>query len=522
MRARPGAGAAARRGLALALAGVVAAGLCGSGACASDAGSSAHTRAASTRPWPAEEQQASLRRTLEATEQVLAMGDHHLLRGGTGGADASTGIAAISGGRRVAKAGAQDAGGGDMAAGAADRREQANVKNGLSGMVMPVVMVLVFLFFITLMKECARMMWRRALLRTMSKLKANQEVFVLGGNEYPQGVLPMLESGRWSIKWQDGHRERYTSLTLRVDPASGTFMGTGRDSAGECVLEGVFHMRRDRIAWTQVYSVRRHQMQMEVWGFLRRDGERGPVVGRGQFQTSDAIGSRGSFVLRPVLVESIIAQIMQRINMRPPPPDRPPVPLLPLPPDCAETMDMTCAICLDENRAPTPPGDEEASAPGPESHDSGAESSGMLACGHAFHKTCIEKWLREHDQCPTCKQVLPRFVVRVRACAVCVRAPRACARAVPFVHPCVCMRTRACTNLRACGHVAVHTRASLPSLHGASTDTRALSPALALLPSLSCTPSRSLLTRTHRWFAWAHPRRAQRAATRRATRRRTA
>jgi len=422
--ARPGAAAGARRGLALALAGMVAAGLCGPGACAGVAGSSAHRGVASARRWPAMEQQASLQRTLAATEQVLAKGDHHLLRGGAGGG----------------------------VAGAADRREQANVKNGLSGMVMPVVMVLVFLFIITLMKECARMMWRRALMRTMNKLKANQEVFVLGGNEFPPGEVPMLESGRWSIKWQDGHRERYTSLTLRVDPVTGTFMGTGRDSAGECVLEGVFHLRRDRIAWTQVYSARRHQMQMEAWGFLRRDGERGPVVGRGQFQTSDAIGSRGSFVLRPVLVESIIAQIMQRINLRPPPPsDRPPVPLRALPPDCAETMDMTCAICLDENRAPTPPpapGDEEAGQPAPESHESGAEPSGMLACGHAFHKACIEKWLREHDECPTCKQVLPRVVVRVYA-------PRACVCAALLVCPCVCMRTCTCTDVRACGRVAV-------------------------------------------------------------------
>ena len=57
-------------------------------------------------------------------------------------------------------------------------------------------------------------------------------------------------------------------------------------------------------------------------------------------------------MLRPVLVESIISQIMDRIHLRPRPPDRPPVKLQPLPADCEENMDMTCAICLEENTAP--------------------------------------------------------------------------------------------------------------------------------------------------------------------------
>ena len=171
------------------------------------------------------------------------------------------------------------------------------------------------------------MLWRRALLRTIHKLRVNQECFVMGGTEYAEGEAPILESGRWSIKWQDGVRERYTSLTLRVDPVTGTFCGTGRDTSGECVVEGCFKPRQDRIAWTQTYSVRRQQMHLEAWGFLRCEGEGGPVVGRGQYQTSDALGSRGVFLLRPVLVQSIINQIMDRIHSRPPRSIRAPVPL---------------------------------------------------------------------------------------------------------------------------------------------------------------------------------------------------
>ena len=69
---------------------------------------------------------------------------------------------------------AGDGGDYEEAGAAAHRRDQAEVRNGLSGMVVPVVMVLMFLLIITLMKECARIMWRRSLLRTMEKLKANQ------------------------------------------------------------------------------------------------------------------------------------------------------------------------------------------------------------------------------------------------------------------------------------------------------------------------------------------------------------
>jgi len=86
----------------------------------------------------------------------------------------------------------------------------------------------------------------------------------MGGSEFAVGDAPVLESGRWNIKWQDGHRERYTSLTLRVDPSNGSICGTGRDSSGDCMIEGVFDAHRDRIAWTQSYNLRRTTMHVEV------------------------------------------------------------------------------------------------------------------------------------------------------------------------------------------------------------------------------------------------------------------
>ena len=73
---------------------------------------------------------------------------------------------------------------------------------------------------------------------------------------------------------------------------------------------------------------------------------------------------------------------------------RVPVELQPLPVHCEKTMDMTCAICLEDN---TPPGAVCEAA------EDQKLSSGMLACGHAFHEECIQKWLLHHDDCPTCK-----------------------------------------------------------------------------------------------------------------------
>jgi len=143
-----------------------------------------------------------------------------------------------------------------------------------------------------------------------------------------------------------------------------------------------------------------HFRIVQAWGFLRRDGEMGPVVGRGQYQTNDELGSRGTFVLRPVLVESIITQIMGRMHVQPARPQRAPVELKPLPADCVATMDMTCTICLDDN---IPPSDCDSSC---NISERTGNSSGMLACGHAFHTECIQTWLNNHDDCPTCKHLV--------------------------------------------------------------------------------------------------------------------
>ena len=63
-------------------------------------------------------------------------------------------------------------------------------------------------------------------------------------------------------------------------------------------------------------SGRHQQIKVEAWGFLHRDEILVAVAGQGHYLTSDANGSRGTFVMRPVFVESIFVQMLDRINLQ--------------------------------------------------------------------------------------------------------------------------------------------------------------------------------------------------------------
>jgi hypothetical protein len=49
-----------------------------------------------------------------------------------------------------------------------------------------------------------------------------------------------------------------------------------------------------------------------------------------------------------------------------------------------ESLGVTCAVCL-------------------ESHEIGQRVVG-LPCGHDFHGSCVERWLRRRDCCPVCRR----------------------------------------------------------------------------------------------------------------------
>jgi len=34
------------------------------------------------------------------------------------------------------------------------------------------------------------------------------------------------------------------------------------------------------------------------------------------------------------------------------------------------------------------------------------EKATLLPCGHLYDKDCIEKWLKQHNQCPICRKEL--------------------------------------------------------------------------------------------------------------------
>uniref|UniRef100_A0A7S0HR94 RING-type domain-containing protein n=1 Tax=Hanusia phi TaxID=3032 RepID=A0A7S0HR94_9CRYP len=256
---------------------------------------------------------------------------------------------------------------------------QTTASNTVGGMIFPIIIALVCLICVTLIREFARIMWRRALMRSMEEVKANQMNWVLSGAPVSEDMQPIFESGRWGMRWRDGRQERFTRLNLRADRNGGYIRGTGQDCIGESLIEGRFDPSRDRIAWTQMYQLRRGIIHMEIWGeFGREDG--GQLVARGNYQSTDSFGARGFFVLRPVLVESMINLIIRsdRIDVLPP------VDLLPVSSNQeGETHDMTCAVCLEESNCTT---------------------GGALPCHHIFHRECINKWLERHNDCPTCKQ----------------------------------------------------------------------------------------------------------------------
>ncbi|OWM81162.1 RING-H2 finger protein ATL80-like [Punica granatum] len=64
-----------------------------------------------------------------------------------------------------------------------------------------------------------------------------------------------------------------------------------------------------------------------------------------------------------------------------------------------------CAICLGELAV----GDEIRVLP---------------QCGHAFHVTCVDTWLRSHSSCPSCRQILAAPAA-ARRCEKCGSVPAA-------------------------------------------------------------------------------------------------
>ncbi|KAA0150307.1 hypothetical protein FNF29_05319 [Cafeteria roenbergensis] len=76
------------------------------------------------------------------------------------------------------------------------------------------------------------------------------------------------------------------------------------------------------------------------------------------------------------------------------------------------------------------PGGAVLSCPVCQDDFAAGESACKLSCKHFFHKECLEPWLKDHNTCPTCREVIPETVTGAfadgdRAGAVAPPAPSA-------------------------------------------------------------------------------------------------
>mmetsp|Transcript_2575 Transcript_2575/g.5728 ORF Transcript_2575/g.5728 Transcript_2575/m.5728 type:complete len:362 (-) Transcript_2575:443-1528(-) len=284
--------------------------------------------------------------------------------------------------------------------------------HGVSAMAMPIVIVVIFLLFFSVVRELLRCAWHRRVFHKLEEIKRGQEDFVSAGAQV-ENPMQRLTNGRWSVLWLDGRQERVSRLTLELTPerdleegevatSVGLVRGHGLDSLGDCTIDGRWCAGKDRVAWTQTYRYSHHRsgVVVEAWGNVVLEAE-GRVHVRGQLRSSEGNGRSGYFVMRPValdqvmvLLQEIAPQLMigalgvgdRRVESQMPQRvvRREPVELEQL--EEGKGSEDTCLICLDEC--------EQAAC--------------RLECGHVFHTACIQQWLANHDECVTCKHVVRR------------------------------------------------------------------------------------------------------------------